>query len=289
MRNRALLVIAAAAVVGIASTPMTFATTSTAVAGGRPAAASGRSVVLTISGLPSGTNARITLARKGGPTRSVNAGNGATTVGSLRPGTYAVTARPVTVGGSAIAATVAPRLVQVTAARGAAVTVTYAQSGPATSTWSWEAKLADGTVLEKQSGTMTLGSRNLTNGMTVNVTFSSSILIPSDPLDDPCADVPNGAVDQVGVVLNGGKLSENVTDQVGSLKLPTKTTFACGAVDGRRVDTITYTGPAIYYSVNGAGRATGAAAVFPNVAVGDSTGSATSVVQASGQQVTANG
>ena len=289
MRNRALVAIAAAVVIGIASAPAAFAVSSAAVPSARPAAAAGRSVVITVSGLPSATTARITLTRKGGPTRSVTAGNGSTTVGSLRPGTYAVTARPLTVGGSAVSAAVTPRLVQVTASKGAAVSVSYAQSGPATSTWSWEAKRADGTVLEKQSGTMTISTRTLTNGATVTVTFSSSMFFPSDPLDDPCADVPNGAVDQVGVVLNGGKLSEAVSDQVGSLKLPSKTTFACGAVDGRRVDTITYTGTAIYYSGPGAKSATGAAAVFPNFAIGDSTGSAGAVVQASGQQVTANG
>jgi hypothetical protein len=141
-------------------------------------------------------------------------------------------------------------------------------------------------VLDTQSGKATFGSRVLTDGLTVNVSFTSSTTYPSDPLDDACADVPNGAVQSVGIVLEGGRLQENLDDSLGSLKLASPTAFACTSVNGQRVDTISYSGPAVYQSFIDAKSGTGPAAVFAALTVGDSSGPATAVARVTGQPIT---
>lgn len=96
----------------------TFTVTCTATTG---------SLTVTIAGLPSGTDAAVTVTGPGSFSRPVTATQ---TLTDLEPGSYTVAAAEVTSGGTRYTVTPASRAVTVTAADTASATVTYALVPP---------------------------------------------------------------------------------------------------------------------------------------------------------------
>ena len=89
------------------------------------AATTGR-LALSVSGLPAGVNAAITVTGPGGFSQAVTAG---TTLSNLAPGTYTVAAATVTNGGTLYSPSAASQTVAVSAGATASRTVTYSGTG----------------------------------------------------------------------------------------------------------------------------------------------------------------
>ena len=103
-----------------ATAPVAFTVTCSAVAG---------SLTVTVTGLPAGTNAAVTVTRAGGFTRQVTASR---TLDNLSPGDYTVAADDATAGGTRYTPSPASQTVAVSAGGTATATVTYAAAAGAT-------------------------------------------------------------------------------------------------------------------------------------------------------------
>jgi hypothetical protein len=104
-------------------------------------------LTVTISGLPTGTAAAVTVTGPGGFSRTVTTTEGLT---GLAPGSYTVAASPVTAGGTTYTPTVSPSGVQVAAGGNPTVTVSY--RAPAGTTLNLR---IDGLYITQSTQTMT--------------------------------------------------------------------------------------------------------------------------------------
>jgi hypothetical protein len=86
-------------------------------------------IVLTVAGLPGGTNASIVVSNATGFSRAVT---GSTTISGLTPGLYTITAATVTSGAGTYAPNPASQQVQVVTGQASSASVTYAVSVPGT-------------------------------------------------------------------------------------------------------------------------------------------------------------